>query len=388
MRIPVLAMAVGVLAGGCQAGRESTPAVSRQELMVETRIGDETSGPEYQLTTISQVAVHGDAVFIRQQGLQEIRVFAFDGRHRQTIGRSGAGPGEFAGLESFGIVGDTVWSIDGDLRRISLFGVHGPVIATIPFTAIPTTFGADRQRYFPYPKVLSIDGTVLGFGGWSGRDVEMGVTTHAPLLLMSRTGETQDTLGWVPLGNDHLILRGSRSTMYRDQPFSDAPITEYGATAGGIFVIDRTDPADPNAASVHVTALRATGDTLWSVHVPYGPVPLSRLLVDSIRTGLQKELGTRIPADVLERELYVPVFRAPVTAALAAEDGSLWLRWDEQTRAATWSVIGADGRLAAEVTVAPTVRLRWVSGEVAWGEELDENDVPTLVRYRIVPSRQ
>jgi len=367
---------------GCVADRESGDTVSHHHLVEELRIGNE-SEPAYQLTAISQIAVRDGAVYVRQQGQQEIRTFGFDGRHVRNIGRHGAGPGEFTGLESIGVLADTLWAFDGDLQRITLFRTDGSVIETIPVTTT-ASLGSDGRRYFPYPKVLTDDGAVLGFGGWFGSDVASGVTTSEPLLLMSRSGETRDTLGWVPLGNDHLILRTDRRTMYRTQPFTDAPIKEYGATAGRIYVVEQADPADPAAAVVRVTSLRATGDTAWSAAVPYLPTPLSRSRVDSVRTALLNGLGAIFPRDVIERALYVPAYRAPITAALATEDGALWLRWDDQTRSGIYSVIGPDSRLVSEVNVEPGIHLRWVSGDVAWGERVDDNDVPTLVRYRIV----
>ena len=380
----VIVGAAAVLAMGCVGDRGPAGDITRHHLVEELRVGDE-SAPAYQFTAISQIAVRDGAVYVRQQGQQEIRAFGFDGRHIRNIGRSGAGPGEFTGLESMGVFADTLWAIDGDLQRITLFRADGSVIETIPFTT-SASLHADGRRYFPYPKVLTRDGAVLGFGGWFGNDVASGVTTSEPLLRMSRSGETRDTLGWVPLGNDHLILRTDRRAMYRTQPFTDAPIKEYGATAGRIYIVEQADPADPAAATVRVTSVRATGDTAWSAAVPYLPAPLSRSRVDSVRTSLLNGLGAIFPREVIERALYVPAYRAPITAALASEDGALWLRWDDQTRPGTYSVIGPDGRLTAEVSVEPGIRLRWASGDTAWGERVDDNDVPALVRYRIVKS--
>lgn len=72
---------------------------------------------------------------------------------------------------------------------------------------------------------------------------------------------------------------------------------------------------------------------------------------------------------------------------MTSADGSLWIRWDELTRSAILTVVGPDGAVAAHVSAPPAVRLKWIAGSMAWGEELDENDVPTLVRYRISPDR-
>ena len=103
--------------------------------------------------------------------------------------------------------------------------------------------------------------------------------------------------------------------------------------------------------------------------------------------GLQRTLHTSFPREVITRALYVPPYRAPVTEALAGDDGTLWLRWDSATSPDLYSVLGVDGRIVAHVHASSRVRLRWVSGTTVWGEERDEDDVPTLVRYRVTSAK-
>ena len=50
-------------------------------------------------------------------------------------------------------------------------------------------------------------------------------------------------------------------------------------------------------------------------------------------------------------------------------------------------LVGVDGRVVAHVHASSRVRLRWVSGTTAWGEERDEDNVPTLVRYRVTSAK-
>ena len=106
-----------------------------------------------------------------------------------------------------------------------------------------------------------------------------------------------------------------------------------------------------------------------------------------MREGLQRTLQASFPRDEIARALYVPKYRAPVTEALAGDDGTLWLRWEAATSPDLYSVLGVDGRIVAHVHASSRVRLRWVSGTTAWGEERDEDDVPTLVRYRVTSAR-
>lgn len=380
-------LAVGICSGACRGASDAYTPTGQLTLVAELRIGEEGRGPEYQFTTISQVVAHGDAVYVVQQGVPEIRVFEGDGRYRQTIGRSGGGPGEFQGSPSIGFLGDTLWAIDADVRRMSLFTASGRVLSTIHLESVPLTLGQNRQFYFPYPKVLVSGGWILGFGGEAGASVVSGEVTARPLLRFPRAGGTADTLGWVSIAHADMVLRTEKRAMLRTQPFSDAPLTVYAPLARRVVIIERYSASDDTPANARVTALEANGDTAWSTLVPYKPVRLEDSVVDSVRTVLQRAHEPRYPSTAIDRALFAPTFRTPITAALAGDDGTFWLLWDDATAPSRVTVIDANGRPHAEVTAPAKIRLKWVSGMTAWGEELDDNDVPTLVRYRLVAAR-
>ncbi|MBK8646135.1 MAG: 6-bladed beta-propeller, partial [Gemmatimonadetes bacterium] len=98
--------------------------------MPTLRIGSETAGAAYMFTTIRQVVASDSEVFVLPAETPEIRVFGADGRHRRTIGRRGAGPGEFDAVTAIGLVGDTLWTLDSNLRRVTLFRANGELLTT------------------------------------------------------------------------------------------------------------------------------------------------------------------------------------------------------------------------------------------------------------------
>ncbi len=361
-------------------------AGERLTLVAEVRIGDETR-PEYQLSVISQVVAHGGAIYLAQRGGEEIRVFGTDGTARPAIGRLGAGPGEFQALEAIGFLGDSLWTIDNDLRRISFFDASGALLATVPFEPVPDAIGTGVMIFFPYPKAVAPNGGLLGFGGTSGTLVADGKVTAQPLLHMSRAGRDVDTLGWASVKNDDLILRSERSMSFHPQPFTDAPLTVYAPLAQRVFVVERPSAVEGTPSNVRITALATTGDTAWSVRVPYAPSPLDPSIVDSVRSRLTKGLAGRYPPDEVDRKLYAPAFRTPITDAIAGDDGTLWLRWDDVTSAGRYTVLDRDGRVRSEVNASSRTQVKWANGDVVWGVELDENDVPTVVRYRVSSSK-
>lgn len=365
---------------GCSQSPESMTA-SQRTLTPELRIGSETEGPVYQFSDITHVMAAGDDVYVVQRHVPEIRVFGRDGRHRQTIGREGQGPGEFETVWAAGLVGDSLWVIDINLRRLSVFTLGGALVSTVVFDPVPPTLG-EGLLFLPYPESLMPDGNFLGFGRGSGRSVANGDITAQPLLRMTPEGRTADTLAWVSIRNDDLILQSDRSMAFMSQPFSDAPITVLAPLARRAYVIERWASTEPGDASIRVLGLNASGDTAWMRDVRYTPAALDVRLVDSVRGLVEKGYGARYPRDVIHRAFYAPSYRAPVSGAVAADDGSLWIQWGDETRPGSYTVIDPTGEVAGAVTVPSRARLLWVSDSVAWGAELDANDVPTLVRYR------
>ena len=269
-------------------------------------------------------------------------------------------------------------------RRITLFSLAGEVLQTIPFEPVPLTLGQQGQFYFPYPVVLLADGSILGWGGWNGRDIAEGRVTTTPLLRMTRRALTVDTIGWVPIGNDHLILRSATSMLYRSQPFSDAPLTAYAANAARVFVVDRRAASQAASATLRVVALQADGDTAWSASLPYTPRVLDAGVSDSVLAHQQKSVAQMFPPTEVARALYLPKFWPPIRDLCAGVDGRLWLGWDDGSGRTRYTILGSDGRPVAEVSAEQELRVLWASEATVWAQVLDADDVPTLVRYRVV----
>jgi hypothetical protein len=362
------------------------PADPHGTLVAELRIGQGETSTAFQFTQISQMIAGTSAIYVTQRGDQEIRMFDFQGRHVRTIGRAGSGPGEFDALASIGLIGDTLWTIDTNLRRISLFNAtDGALITAMRYKSEVPDRPTAGNLYFPYPERLLADGTMLGFGGTFGSAIASGQVTHHPTLRLTIAGATVDTLAWVPLAHASMIIRGSSRQMYTQQPFSDAVLVEYATNADRIYVIDRTVATSASPAEYAVTAIGTNGDTLWSQRYPYVPRRLDGQVADSIRARAHRAYsGQGFTIAEIDDALFVPDFMTPVTAAVAGEDGTLWLRREDARGPAEYDVIDPDGRARGRITSERNARLRWVSGDVAWGEELDADDVPVLVRYRVV----
>jgi len=375
------AITIGIAASSCGVRESGGDAPASPTLVEDGRIADNGGGPAYEFTSIEQVLERGDSVFIRQRGVQEIRVFSSEGQHLATYGRAGSGPGEFQSLEAMGFLGDTLWTIDGDLRRLSFFTSGGALLTTQQYEPVSPSLGGGSVFFFPYFKALLNDGRVLGFG-WAGRDIASGRVTATPQLLMTRAGRTLDTLAWVPIGHEHMIIQSDRATMYMGQPYGDAAITVYSSEGNRLYVVDGPAAQASATAQVTVTAINVDGDTAWVTAMPYEPVRLEEHEVDSVRNAYRKAHATRFTTEQVDKAFYVPAFRPPLSDAVAAVDGALWIRWDDRTRSGGVTVIDASGRVRQHLTVESRAKVVWASADHMWLERKDENDVPSLVRYR------
>jgi hypothetical protein len=382
---PLALLSVSLSVSAC--AREGAPTRGEHRRLVPTlRIGSETAGAAYMFTTIRQVVASDSEVFVLPAETPEIRVFGDDGRHRRTIGRRGAGPGEFDAVTAIGLVGDTLWTLDANLRRVTRFRADGEMLTMARLETMSPDVGRRGRFYFFYPMALLRDGALVGFGGTTGRAIAAGEVTALPLLRVPTSAGAADTLGWVPIGNEHLILRSIRGTMYQAQPFADAPLTAYAPLTGRVFVVERYAARDEGRASVRVTALGMQGDTVWSTSLPYRPRRLEPRVVDSVREHLTRVLASRYPAGEIARGLFVPSFWPPITHVLAGADGSVWLRWESPEHSRHFTRLTADGRAALEIDGPADIQLLWADAGVVWGQMLDEDDVPTLMRFRLVPS--
>ena len=361
-----------------------TVALQLLTLVPELRIGSEDRGPAYQFTDITQVVPAGGRVFVAERQLTAIRAFDAQGRYLYSIGRRGAGPGEFEWVQGIGLLGDTLWATDGNQRRVTYFDLSGKVQRTVRLTPLPSRGAPTEAVFFPYPVVLVSGDTMLGFGASSGRAIAMGQVTARPLLTFARDGRTRDTLGWASLRHEDMILRSERSIMYREQPFSDAPLLAFAARARRVYMIERWVSERADSASFRVTAWGAGArQPLWTRSYPYTPRVLPASQRDSVRDRHHRLLRPRFSTAEVERALFAPRFVTPVAQAVAADDGALWIGLSASGRTTEFLVLDARGDVRSRARAPAGTRLAWVSDSLAWGQERDEDGVPTLVRYRI-----
>lgn len=348
----------------------------------------------YALTWFRTLEVDGDGrMYTAHPREQVIRVFDADGTLERVIGGRGDGPGEFQNLIVMGWVADTLWALDIDGYRFSMFGPDGDFLYSfqVPFE-VDTRPGASQP---PRATGLLFDGTVLGAPPAFSRDVANGTLTHHTLMLLTRDGAVTDTLPPVAFGNSTWEITDPDNPQgggsYRRQPFGDGSLWSRVPRERAFIHVDRTVPDSPEGAAVRVSRIDFDGDTVFTRLLPYTPLPLDPAAVDSVLSSAA-EMVARAPMwDVspaqarawAEAGFYRPAYRPAVDRLVVARDGTLWLRGAGRGDPGAWWVLNAAGEPVAEARLPASVQVSLIQGEWVWGMETDEMGVPYLVRLKL-----
>jgi hypothetical protein len=413
--------AVLATAAPCSAQRggpidaDALPLISaRQDLRIGSR-----DDPKVGFSAIAAFAVDRDGqMFVYDRRQNEIRVLGVDGRLVRTIGRAGQGPGEFNRIASLGVTGDTVWAFDDFTLRILLYRRNGTPIATRTMPAIPVAplHDASLARMMPY--ALRPDGRFVGYIGQHiaagdltermaraagvTNTVKATDTVMVPRLLFSATGVVADTIGWEPVPP-------------RDAPTVPTPVTtlpngqqQYGIYVeggGGRFSVPQPPTeyyirTSTNDGSALVTRRRATraqpaefefvrfdmaGKIAHRLRFRYAPRRYTGAVLDTIA---MRPVAARPPQSpeaafkAVRAALKFPEFQAGVYAIWGANDGSVWLRREDNAGPRhRWIAIERSGTVRGVVELPRVVNPIWSDGEKLIGIETDDVGVPWLVRY-------
>lgn len=309
-----------------------------------------------------------------------ISLFTPAGTFARAIGGSGNGPGEFSGLDHLGLLHDTVWTTDVSLRRTTLFRTDGAVIRTISWEN-EVSGGEGRNMVHG----LFGDGT-----SWGENDAHVvramrgGPELPKAVVRMTRSGRVMDTLAMVPTSHTMYVVLNDGGMTFGQQKFPDGALVVGAPELSRLYVIDRAAPSGRGPQTVRVVALKSTGDTIWVKELPYSPRPLEKAVADSFISKAQSQARrSGASPEVVRRALHVPAFRPPVTSAFAAVDGTLWLRREEGRASVEYWVLSPSGATTATITTPRSVVLTAARADLVWGTELDHDDVPTVVRFRL-----
>ncbi|HEY8484047.1 MAG TPA: 6-bladed beta-propeller [Longimicrobiales bacterium] len=357
----------------------------------ELRIGS-VDAPDYSLTYVEDLEVGPDGrIYVLQSQEQLIRVFDGTGKFVGTIGRRGAGPGEFVSPYRMGWRGDTLWVIDGGQNRISFFGPDGAFLGSLG-TGWPAPGGFGMI----FPWAVMADGSVLGFHAVDAIARADGLVKSTPYFRIDREGRVTDTLAWVSLRNSSLAIRDPErpwAGLFAPQPFGDSPLVEAAPDGSGLVLVERWAAEAADRAHFTVTRIDPSGRVLFSRQYRYPARPMPKALADSVfqaevAIALQARgpnLSSRAQAEERVREaLYLPGHLPPITGVVIGRDGTIWLRREDLGEASVeWLVLGEDGGVLGALRAPRGLRILRAQRGSIWGVEEDTLGVPYVVKYRV-----
>jgi len=349
------------------------------------------------LTFVTALVVDSDSsLYLADPELGLILQLEPSGDFRRTIGRRGAGPGEFQSVLTLGLHRDSLWAMDPGLVRLTLMPRRGHGVVTVPFggTAVTLASSSRPQTRNGIPAAVLPDGSLLVQEVVRDSTSRVGEASHSFLLRTARSLEVMDTVARLSMEHSGMgfIYRDGESH-YR-QPFGDDPL--YATSSDGSLLVTVTRDVSRRSSSGQftVTAWRGGKQRLFTREVSYQARRLPRSAVDSVidqysRPQRRDAPRTPVNADSIRRRLFRPAFFPPVEEVKVARDGALWLKVrfaDSPDGMGDWLVLSKHGFELTRVTLPASFRLLEADRRTAWGVVGDQLDVPLVARY-VIPER-
>ncbi|HET7232142.1 MAG TPA: hypothetical protein VFJ16_19200 [Longimicrobium sp.] len=304
-----------------------------------------------------------------------VRVFAPDGTLRRSIGRQGAGPGEFVGIASVAVMpGDSLFVFDMEMNRVT---VLEPGTGRAAYT-----IRAGRDQTFPPEKVVRVHG---------GRALSA-VFRPAFMLDNPQREGTRRELVVVRLLNPDgslrrdsvLTVRERENLVYRRavgaNPFGRETFLAW--TRGDRIVAAWSDSLKFDVYSVE-------GRHLKTIRAAYQPP--RRLITAAERDSVVQALSSpgHPPAEIRRVLNAYGGVTWPLLRQMVVDDHDrIWVGINGgRGEPVHWTAFDQRGARVAQVDLPANMLLRVMRGTTAYVAALDENDVPSVLTYDLKPAQ-
>ncbi|MFU8813095.1 MAG: 6-bladed beta-propeller [Balneolaceae bacterium] len=310
-----------------------------------------------------------DRFYLLDAAEHTIHVYNSDGYHLKTLGGDGEGPGEFRGLGDARIVGDTMWVLDRNLRRVSRFNLSS--LSFEKAFALPADLEFPGEA-FRYPaSIWAVDehSIVVEYRtAISPLDAQGVDRTIIGVLLEPETGEVMAFPFYEFRNNDVIVdLNEGRASMM---------IPPYGRSS----LIQMQDGEIVYAWSEHALIEFYNREGVFTGgffhHTERIPLNRSEVIAEYADRG---EPWTR-----MIRNAEMPEHWPAIRSVVADDAGRIWFSVvtdDEETY--TWRVADRDGALLGEIVRPRGHRITHIQNGYLYSVEESEEGLPHVVRYRI-----
>lgn len=369
--------------------------------VVITTIGEELDNvPRWDVDTIAQVTlaspdstgfvfvsaahwVSEGRILVADARQRRLQLYDSSGRHLRTIGRDGDGPGEFRGMMTVSVVGDTIGVWDLSARRFSLLTIDSGFRRVVPTPQKPSDLDTPREIWItsglrPLTYWLSAE--------WPGplpQSMRIRKWQFIGQLSLSdseaRTLSSSATFNGPYSGQS---ARGDARQLYSNLPFI-APAAERVAYGSGETFEVRV--ADRDLATQQIIRWSLADETLSDTEVANAREQLfASLPPGAPRAKIEEAVNNIVATELL------PKVRPAISRALWDDAGRLWLgRFDAPVRglaeASDWVILDNTSRPVGRVRLPRVARLENVRGRNLLVSVRDSLDVQTVQVWRFLP---
>lgn len=372
----VLSVAVACRGGQVRdATRDTALSLDPRPLVV---IGHGDANPLYGVVGAALLATQ---IAVASGGTHTIHFYDQTGMRARSVGRQGAGPGEFANLTWIQVADGHLFVYDSELNRISEFAPDGAFVRSVTI-APPAGYLSVRAAGILPDRGILADAAVRPQATY-GEPIR-----YRPTLAVVRydaKGRYRDSLVSYAFHEKYAETWGRGGQIYFDLPFGRrGAIAVHG---WHFYVVDNND-AGINEYDTTGTKTR----TLWP-DLPQAGRPVT----EREAAGARRRLKARLPrignvADVVDR-LPIPDTVPPygwegerqLTLLRVGRDGAIWVLEfsGPDTAHPTWIVLRPDGTVKARVTADEELDILYADEEFVLVHRWDELDVETVELRRI-----
>jgi hypothetical protein len=306
----------------------------------------------------------GDLV-VGDGGDHAIHFFDGSGRWLRSVGREGAGPGEFRYMAWFGRCADgDLLAVDVVLGRATILDVRGEVRHTV-----------DTPEWFRFNQVLSCRAgkTLTVLADHPPRLGTPGRVTRFPAAVVEfELGATRvDTLAALA-GTEYYFASGV-------QAFSPYPLGAAGHAAAGGRILYAAQNDEP---FIRVVDLASRRSRTIEHGLPRPPVTAAAwqgarsAIIDRQPLPRTREILTR----VLD-EAPIPRSHPTFMELTSDEDDRVWIRLPSADSATTWRVLNQSGRHLADIEVPNRTKILEIGRTHLIALTRDELDVQYILVY-------
>ncbi|MEP6835770.1 MAG: hypothetical protein ABJB74_20450 [Gemmatimonas sp.] len=349
-----------------------------KKLVAEFRI----DGAREELSKITNILPisNGDVAVMLEEDVFG-RLYSDKGLLKKKFLRRGGGPGEAKDAYASGMIADTIWLFDRALQRYSLVKPNGNFLRSWPLQPIGPWQDAspDRKLFrFVWPLAMLPNNIVIGQLGAAATATASGEVTTRPIVRMTWQGVVNGVVNLNPRAARAMMVRAGGIISFGQQPFDNAQ--EFGISPNGTHTVFADMKTAEKQPFFFLTDVSPKGDTVLRVKIPYTPDPVSARTIDSTVSAYSrnnKDVQTQYRA-----ALYIAPYWPAVLKLLVANDGTAWLQMHTNNGTRQWAVVSPQGRLMMKIDLPKNIGLMRIDRGI-WGTDLDSDDVPSIVRYKI-----